>query len=65
MKGQLALWSEGSDAVLARRRGQALVIEHSVGGKPAGALTLPWSRGLLVALREACSQALRGEGVTL
>lgn len=65
MKGQLALWAEGSDSVLARRRGQALVIEHSVAGKAAGALTLPWSRGLLVALREACSQALRAEGVTL
>lgn len=65
MKGQLALWSEGSDTVVVRRRGQAIEIRHEIGGASAGGVALPYSRGLLVALREACEQALRGEGVAL
>jgi len=64
-KKQLLLWSEGSDGVVVARNSQALVIGHLVNLKTVGTLTLPYSRGLLMGLREACEQALRAEGVTL
>lgn len=64
-KKQLLLWSEGSDGVVVLHVGAGLVVGHLVNGSTVGKLTLPYSRGLLMGLREACEQALRAEGVTL
>ena len=62
MSKQIALWTAGSETVRVVRTALALVIEHRVTRESrARSLTLPYSRGLLLALREACDQALKAE----
>lgn len=62
MTRQIALWQDGAETVRVVRQAGALVIEHRVTRESrARSLTLPYSRGLLVALREACDQALKSE----
>ena len=59
---QLALWAEGQETVKVTVRGGALVIAHRVSSESRErSLLLPVRRGLLLALREACDQALRAE----
>lgn len=58
---QLTLWREGAESVRVTATDAGLVIAHKVTAESrARSLTLPRSRGLLLALREACDQALRG-----
>jgi hypothetical protein len=62
MSKQIALWASGAETVRVVRQAAALVIEHRVTRESrARSLTLPYSRGLLLALREACDQALKAE----
>lgn len=58
---QIALWTEAGEKVTVTRQGGALVVRHEVGGR-SSELTLPARKGLVVALREACEQALRQMG---
>ena len=59
-KQTMLQWGEGTDTVTLTRQGKGLVLVHKVGGQQAGRMVLPHSRGLLLGLREACEQALRG-----
>lgn len=62
-KQTMLQWGEGTDTVTLTRQGKGLVLVHKVGGQQAGRMVLPHSRGLLLGLREACEQALRGLGL--
>lgn len=58
---QLALWSEGQETIKVTATDGGIVIAHKVTAESrARSLTLPRNKTLLVALREACDQAIRG-----
>lgn len=59
---QLGLWQQGDESVRVAEVGKALVLTHLMGGKQVAEMTLPASRSFLLALREACDQALRKRG---
>lgn len=58
---QLAFWQRGDHAVAVVLEGTDLTIERKLDDVVEGTLVLPASRSLLLALREACEQALRGQ----
>lgn len=61
MKRQcLAHWQRGQQAVLVELDGSNLTISRKEDGVVQETLALPASRSLLLSLREACDQALRG-----
>ena len=57
---QLAVWQHGDHAVAVVLDGTDLVISRKEDGVVQETLALPASRSLLLSLREACDQALRG-----
>lgn len=64
MTGQLTLWREGAESVRVTTTDGGIVIAHKVTAESrARSLTLPRTRGLLLALREAITQELRKMGV--
>jgi len=61
MKRQALLrWQHGDQVVLVELDGTDLVISLKEDGVVQATLALPASRSLLIGLREACIQALRG-----
>lgn len=61
---QLTLWREGQETVRVTATDGGIVIAHKITAESrARSLTLPRSRGLLLALREACDQEIRKMGV--
>lgn len=61
---QLAEWRQGAEIVRVTTTDGGIVIAHKVTAESrARSLTLPRSRGLLLALREVCDQEIRKMGV--